>query len=290
MSEQIKKPRELLLYYTPIYNVIIQNWLFSLIERTLISLFASYQKNGCELSREVLKRHCECGPYHLERAVRRLEFMGIIEVQRGGKRSYNPPRRDTNRYFFQSDPYSWRVTKELQNRIAEETSQLGKSPRAFTHEGYADKNALDFAFGKSVPTYAHGKKGRRKQVRASKNEQTKPVAVQPPDSDDKKWLDRMAYILADDLSFISLASKYFQYADDIEIARHISDHGFSAHKLTYLERLHYIYTEQRTKLKNEEDIAVYNQVESWIDSGIPSGKISLNLDSLKREMKASKGE
>ena len=284
MNEQNKKPRELLLYYTPIYNVVIQNWLFSLVERTLITLFASYQKNGCELSREVIKRHCECGPYHLERAVKRLEFMGIIEVQRGGKRSYNPPRRDTNRYFFLSDPYSWRVTKELQDRIAEETAQLGKAPRTFTHKGYADKKSLDYAFGKSVPTYAHGKKGRRKQNPAPQSVE-ESAAVQPPMTDDQKWTSKSQKIVADDVRFTYLAREYYRYVDDMKTAGEFSDHGFSKYQLTYFERLYAVFTERRRRPHGEDDVEIFNKIADWINENKSNLEISNELGHIDQQLK-----
>ncbi len=290
MNEKNKKPRELLLYFTPVYNVLIQNWFLNVIERNLAILFSSCPDGVCNWSREQLKRYCECGPYHLERAIRRLKFLHIIDIDRGGWKQSNPPRRESNTYTFQGDPYRWRVTKELQERIVAETLKLGKEPRPFEHKGFEDQLAFEISFQKSVPAYANGKKGRRKQSRDLQQSPNEPAEVQWPNTDDKKWLDRMAYILDDDLSFISLASKYYQYTDDIEVARSFHDHGFSAHKLTYLERLHYIFTERRSKLHNEEDIAVFDQIESWIDSGIPFGKISLKLESLKKEMKMSKGD
>lgn len=289
MNEKNKKPRELLLYFTPVYNVLIQNWFLNVIERNLAILFSSCPDGVSTHSREQLKRYCECGPYHLSRALKRLKFLHIIEIKQGDWRQSKPARRHSNTYTFQYDPYRWRVTEELQERIVAETLKLGKEPRPFEHKGFEDQLAFEISFQKSVPAYANGKKGRRKQSRDLQQSPNEPAEVQWPNADDKKWLDRMAYILDDDLSFISLASKYYQYADDIEVARSFHDHGFSAHKLTYLERLHYIFTERRTRLNSEEDIAIYNQIENWIDSGIPLNKISLQLVALKKEIEASKG-
>jgi hypothetical protein len=288
MNEQNKKPRELLLYYTPIYNVVIQNWLFSLVERTLITLFASYQKNGCELSREVLKRHCECGPYHLERAVKRLEFMGIVAVKRGGKRSYNPPRRDTNRYFFQNDPYSWRVTKELQDRIAEETVQLGKAPRTFTHKGYADKKALDYAFGNSVPAYACGKKGRRKLNQARQSVEN-TAEVPGPTTDETKWISKSQKITADDVRFSYVAREYYRYIDDMKTAGEFSDHGFSSHQLTYFERLYAVFKERRRR-PHENDIEIFNKIADWLNENKSNLEISNELGRLDQKIKKDGSE
>lgn len=119
MNEPNQKRRELSIHFTPIYNVLIQSLdlRLSRIERSLAILFASYQSNGCNWSREKLKKYCECGPYHLERAIRRLQFMHIIKVVRGGWRQNKPARRESNRYIFEPNPYNWRVTKDTQEMI-----------------------------------------------------------------------------------------------------------------------------------------------------------------------------
>ncbi|MEN0060096.1 MAG: hypothetical protein AAGB31_14750 [Bdellovibrio sp.] len=74
MSEH-RKPRELVLYFTPIYNILIQNWFLEPTEKLLAAIFASSPNSECTLSREVLKKHCRCGPYYLQRAIKRLEII-----------------------------------------------------------------------------------------------------------------------------------------------------------------------------------------------------------------------
>gem|GEM_PF-6603638 len=82
-KEPNQKTREMIIYYTPMYNLIVQSKILSQTERTLAVLIASYQGLGCNWARASLKEYCECGPYHLDRAIKRLQFMHIIRVLPG---------------------------------------------------------------------------------------------------------------------------------------------------------------------------------------------------------------
>jgi hypothetical protein len=141
MNEPNQKRRELMIHFTPIYNILIQSQHLKLsrIERSLVILFASYQSNGCNWSRESLKKYCECGPYHLERAIRRLQFMHIIKVLRGGWRQKTPARRESNRYLYEPNPYHWRVTKETQEMIVRQTRSMKIEPQEFIHEAFPNQ-------------------------------------------------------------------------------------------------------------------------------------------------------
>lgn len=287
MEEPKQKQRELPLYFTPIYNLLIQTWLLNRIERNLVVLFASYQNKGCNWSRERLKKYCECGSYHLERAIKRLKFMHIIEIELGGWKKGVPKRRECNRYFYKSDPFDWRVTKNIQERIVAETLSLKKPIRPFTYDGFSNEIGLEVSFTKTFPKYSIGRKGRKK-----KNSEQNPIsptlnAVAASASDDKKWRTKIQKILSDDLRFALLASEYYRYAEDIEISRNATDHEFSVHQLNYLERLHAVFTERRRLLKDRTEISVLSQIESWINDGLLHSKLSLELVKLDREIQNS---
>ncbi len=86
-------------------------WFLDPTEKLLAMIFASSPNGVCNLSREVLKKNCRCGPYYLERAIKRLEFMKIISVELGGWKQRIPPLREPNAYTFDYDPYNWRIPK-----------------------------------------------------------------------------------------------------------------------------------------------------------------------------------
>lgn len=282
MNGKNKKPRELTLYFTPVYNVLIQNWFLNAIERNLAILFSSCPDGVCTWSREQLKRYCECGPYHLERAIRRLKFLHIIDVDRGGWKQSNPPRRESNAYIFQSDPYRWRITKELQERIVAETIKLGKEPRPFTHTPFENQLSFEIAFQKSVPAYANGKKGRRKQNQAQGERQ--PAEVQWPTDDDKKWIARSQKIMADDVRFTYLAREYYRYIDEINAANE-PDHGFSKCQLMFFERLYAVFMERRQRLRTEEEVNVANQIGGWLNENKPHAEISNELGRMDQQQR-----
>jgi hypothetical protein len=137
-----KQQREMLLFYTPIYNLVIQSRMLGLVERDLVILFASYKNLGCNWARASLMERSECGPYSLDRAILRLEFMHIIHTVQG-RRIPGSKRREKNRYTFQTNPYLWRVTKDMQELIIEETKRMGKEPQPFKYPAFPNQFGLE---------------------------------------------------------------------------------------------------------------------------------------------------
>lgn len=287
-----KQQREMLLFYTPIYNVIVQSRMLGRVERDLTTLFASYQSLGCNWARASLMERSECGPYHLDRAILRLEFMHIIRTVRG-QRIKGSKRQEKNRYTFETNPYRWRVTKDMQELIIEETKKMGKEPQPFLYDPFPNQLGLEIAFGKTFPRYAKGKKGRKK----NNLEDAKPTesAIETeallwdepaPESESQKWWRKNNFITDDALTFIELAMEYYSNLRSIDKVRNNSDHGFSHHKQTYLERLHAIYTDRRRSLK-EDEAEILNKIESWLNEGLSSVDIQLKLGVLNMERKMS---
>lgn len=282
MSERNKK-RELVLYFTPIYNILIQNWFLDPTEKLLVMIFASSPNGECTLSREVLKKHCRCGHYHLERAIKRLEFMKIISVELGGWKQRIPPLRESNRYTFDPDPYHWRVPKEVQDRIIEETKALKKEPRPFVNGGFPNQVGMDIVFKKAVPNYAEGRIPRKKKSTEATGPQLQ--VVNSLSEDDQRWIRKSKNLIADNLRFTYLAREYYRYTDDMKFARENHDHGFSEHQLTYFERLYTVFNEQRRKLRDEDDIEVFNKIAEWLNENKSNSEISSELGRLDQLLK-----
>ena len=61
-------------YFTTIPNVLIQTEMLELLEWDLAVLFCSFASaGGCCYSRDRLKAKFHVGPYHLDRAIKRLQ-------------------------------------------------------------------------------------------------------------------------------------------------------------------------------------------------------------------------
>jgi hypothetical protein len=283
MNGYNKKSRELVLYFTPIYNVLIQNWFLDPTEKLLVSLFASSPNGECTLSREILKKHCRCGHYHLERAIKRLEFMAIISIELGGWKQKFPPLRESNRYIFDPDPYNWRVPKEVQEKIIEETKALKKEPRPFVNGGFPNQLGMDIVFKKAVPNYAEGRKPRKKK--SAENFDAHSQSEPTFNDDDQKWIKKSKNLVADDLRFTYLAREYYRYYDEINFSRENPDHGFSEHQLTYFERLYALFSENKRKLRNQDDIDVFNKIAEWLNENKSNSYISHELGRLDKMRK-----
>lgn len=298
-----KQQREMLLFYTPIYNLIIQSRMLGRIERDLVLLFASYQSMGCNWARASLMERSECGPYHFDRAILRLEFMHVIRTVRG-RRLPGSKRQEKNRYTFETNPYLWRVTKEMQELIIEETKKMGKEPQPFLYPAFPNQIGLEKSFAITFPKYANGKKGRKKNnLNASQSTEVMEEVTtaaelvttesesmlwdEPaPESDSQKWRRKTNFIMEDGLPFIELAMDYYSNLRSIEKLRNDPNHEFSYHKQTYLERLHAIYTDRRRSLKGD-DIEIFNKIEIWLDEKLSALDIQMKLGKLNMERKMS---
>jgi hypothetical protein len=299
-----KQQREMLLFYTPIYNLVIQSRMLGLVERDLVFLFASYHNLGCNWARASLMERSECGPYLLDRAILRLEFMHIIHTVQG-RRIPGSKRREKNRYTFQTNPYLWRVTKEMQELIIEETKRMGKEPQPFKYKSFPNQFGLEKSFAEIFPKYAKGKKGRKKNkndpqpTKLTDAVELAAGAAEPitesesmlwdqpaPESESQKWRRKTDFILNDELPFIELAMEYYSSFRSIEKFRNDHNHNFSHHKQTYLERLHAIYTDRRQSPKGDE-AEVFTRIEKWLDEGLSYVDINAKLGQLNMERKMS---
>lgn len=95
--------KQIPVFYTVIPNILIQSWLLDSIERQLVALIASYSSaGGCNWSRAALKDYLSCGPRLLDRALKRLQYLRLITVVKGGwKQNSGEPRKETNRYVYE---------------------------------------------------------------------------------------------------------------------------------------------------------------------------------------------
>lgn len=302
-----KQQREMLLFYTPIYNLVIQSRMLGLVERDLATLFASYKNLGCNWARASLMERSECGPYSLDRAILRLEFMHIIHTVQG-RRIPGSKRREKNRYTFQTNPYLWRVTKEMQELIIEETKRMGKDPQPFKYSAFPNQMGLEISFAKIHPKYAKGKKGRKKKNGDPREPQTTETtdAVEltidekestsesesilwdepAPESESQKWRRKTDFILNDELPFIELAMEYYSNFKNLEKVRNNPDHNFSHHKQNYLERLHAVYLDRRRSPTGDE-AEIFNKIENWLNERLSPVEINLKLGDLNMERKMS---
>lgn len=254
-------------FYTTVPNLLIQARFLNRIERELVILFAS-QIDGCSWSKIALREYCECGPYHLERAIKRLQLWKLIKVIRGKWKTIPMgKRRENNRYIFEKNPYKWKLTPELQEKILDQTLTMKMQPQAFEEEPYPNFTGFEVVFAKINPKYAKGKKGRR-----TEKENEKEIEIKP-----NKWIERTEKILSQEYSFLKLACDYFSYFSDIEIARNTTENDFSESQKNYLLKLHDIYTNKRRNPRSEDDFELVKMILDFEQENMEPINISLSL-------------
>jgi|688.fasta_scaffold138525_2 hypothetical protein len=269
--------KQIPVFYTVIPNILIQSRLLDSTERQLIAIIASYgPAGGCNWSRAALKEYLGSGPRLLDRALKRLQYLRLITVVKGGwKQNSGEPRKETNRYIYEKNPYKWKVTKELQEKIVQESLLMKMEPQAFEHEPFPNMIGFENSFESVFPRLAPAKKGRKK----SKQEPLAPI--QPTEK--QKWEQRKYKASHEGLAY--LLSSYYHYFQDIELARNTEDHGFTNEKKEYLESLHQIYLHKMNSYLLDEEKSLLDQVDRWIAEGMSFIKISDELLNIHREQK-----
>jgi DNA-binding transcriptional regulator YhcF (GntR family) len=280
MNDTPKKDRGLLIYFTPIYKLPLRTKVLGAVERGLLVFFATYDDLGCFWTQSQLAEHFECGPRQLRRALLRLQFLKIIEIEQGQVSKTNPPRREPNRYTFIVDPYQWRLTKDLHEKIIIETKKMGKEPRAFAHEPFADPLELEINFLKEHPQVAAKKKGRRKKTT---EKTTRPIVAPPPppQNNENQWRTKVVELLSDEMSFARLAWIYRKNYEAVELARNAEDHGFSHEQKNYYEKLHHIFSERHRRATDDE-MKNANFIKSWELMGFEEETILEMLEKLEQ--------
>lgn len=278
MEDKNNQPnKQIPVFYTVIPNILIQSRLLDSTERQLIAIIASYgPAGGCNWSRAAFKDYLGCGPRLLDRALKRLQYLRLITVVKGGwKQNTSEPRKETNRYIYEKNPYKWKVTKELQEKITQETLLMKMEPQAFEHEPFPNMIGFEKSFESVFPRLAPAKKGRKKS-------QQQPSALIEL-TEKQKWEQRKYKATHEGMAY--LLSSYYHYFQDIELARNTEDHGYPEEKRNYLVSLHQIYLHKMNSYLSEEEKLLLDQVDRWIAEGMLFTTISNELLNLHREQK-----
>lgn len=82
-------------------------------------------------------------------------------VDGGWKQNAGKPRRETNRYVFERNPYKWMVTEEVHEKIVQQTYELNMEPEPFEHPPFKNDIGFEKSFSHSHKNYAEGRKGRK---------------------------------------------------------------------------------------------------------------------------------
>lgn len=235
-------------FFSTVPNILIQTKGLERIERQLAILFYSFiPLGGCRWSKEALKVYCDCGPYHLERAIKRLVHRKMIEVVQGGwKQNTNEKRREHNRYIFEKDPYKWAVTEEMQEEIVRQTEALKMEIGTFEHKPYQNDYSFEQTFKERYKHLAEGRKGRKRGK--------------------TDWRMKTLELTSKPLSFFELARLYLENYDDIQIAN--SSKKMKKNESTYFKTIYFLFREiVNSELEGNDlvDLAFFNEAVSIYD-------------------------
>lgn len=287
-TDATKMARDLIIFYTPIYKLPMRTKVLGAVERGLIALFATYDDYGCFWTQSELAKQFECGPRQLRRALLRLQFVNMIAVKQGARKP-NSPRREPNQYTFITDPYQWRLTKDLNAKIIGETIKIGKEPKAFAHEPFKDALDLEINFLKEYPNAANKKKGRRKKSTEKINKSFVAAPEVLPPKSQTPWRHKIAEIFSGEVTFARLAWIYRNNYEAVELARNASDHGFSDDQKEYYEKLHHIFMERNRKATAEE-MKDANAVKNWESLGLSEETVLEMIEKLEQQNKGGNNE
>lgn len=230
-------------YFTTIPNILIQTEMLELLEWELAILFCSFvSAGGCCYSRDRLKAKFHVGPYHLDRAIKRLQYRRMLRVVKGRKRKDTAePRNETNRYIFERDPYKWKVTREIQEKIIQQTLDLKMEPRPFEHEPFPNDIGFEISFEATFPKFAKGRKGRKKD----KNSVQGSVMVD--------WEMKSLELSSRTFSFFEIARRYLENYDLIQVANS-PEHKLKKAEAIYYKRIGQLFVEAYQRELSGKDL------------------------------------
>lgn len=241
-------------YFTTIPNILIQTEMLELLEWELAVLFCSFvSAGGCCYSRDRLKAKFHVGPYHLDRAIKRLQYRRMLRVVKGKKRKdIAEPRNETNRYLFERDPYKWKVTKEIQEKIIQQTLDLKMEPRPFEHDPFPNDIGFEISFEATFPKFAKGRKGRKKDK--STNEDPSVMI---------DWEMKSLELSSRSFNFFEIAKRYLESYDLIQVANS-SDHKLKKAEAIYYKRIGQLFAQAYQGEISEKDLADYNNFDEAV--------------------------
>lgn len=292
MNESDHKQKNKPYYFTAFPNSLLYGKLLSRDEKIILLFIIAKGEKGCCYSLHKWWELTGFGDYHIRRALARLTVLKLVDVQYGRKYgSYELTRYESHHYTFKPDPFSWKLTKEMHERLIEECKVLNFPVKNFEHVPFPNTQGFEIVFQHLCPKFSKGRKGRVKNRAFETVEQIpsppEEIEVDPSTpvihKQEINWAVKIEKIAS--LSMLELAADFFRQIKRVQLVRAKAD-DFEPERRAYIEALDQAFTlrVEKQKLSDEETIYFLRGFEKL---GLTPEEIS---DRLESELWKSKRE
>lgn len=271
-------------YFTAFPNSLLYGRLLSRDEKIILLFIIAKGDKGCCYSLQKWWELTGFGDYHIRRALARLAVLKLVDVVYGRKYgNYEMTRYESHHYTFRPDPFSWKLTKEINDRLVEECRTLNAPIKDFAHVPFPNAQGFEIVFQHICPKFSKGRKGRVKNhpvkaveetpQPAEKLEVENPSVVVPQQK--INWASKMEKIA--NLSMLELAADFFRQIKRVQLVRAKAD-DFEPERRAYIEALDHAFTLRVEKQKLGDEETIYF-LRSFEGSGLTPEQISERLES-----------
>lgn len=272
-------------YFTAFPNSLLYGSLLSRDEKIILLFIIAKGDKGCSYSLHKWWELTGFGDYHIRRALARLAVLKLVHVIYGKKYGkHERTRYESHHYTFKPDPFSWKLTKEMHERLIDECKVLNFPVKNFEHAPFPNAQGFEIVFQHICPKFSKGRKGRVKNppIRSAEDETTSQadqtevipatVVIQKPEINWASKIEKLA-----NLSMLELAADFFRQIERVQLVRAKAD-DFEPQRRAYIEALDQAFTLRVEKQKNSDEETIYF-LRTFEGSGLSPAEISDRLES-----------
>ena len=258
---------KMILPFTQVPNILVRERYLSSNEKLLLFYIASMGPLGLTMSTKALRLAlAPLGNTGLLRAIKRLQFLGMIKIEQVPKQKGDPIyKKPCHRYYFIKDPLVWRHTIDFRRKLKTEMERLENHPKLnFKTEVYLDDKALADAFevwlNSRSPVAFH--------------EKPQAAAVEPsPEA--MKWISKIEKLKNGEFTFLKIADDAINFSYFLEDLSEEEKKKVCREKVKYIDLIFQVYLKEK---ENPSDEQIAKDLE-WVESLQRQGKASEQISS-----------
>lgn len=197
-------------YFTKLPSRLLKaHTLLDHVDRGLLQQVAVYHPNPCFLPVDYLTSVVlGCGEKAFYRAVYKLKMLGLIQFEKGRRKSKG--RNRPNLYTFNADPSLWRLPKPLSDEIRGDYQKLGLGELEYKNEPFKHEFAFKIYFNSSYPKHRIETKNR------SVSDLTGTPVRKEIKPEDLPWFERLNKLNEENPMPLKIIADYYRYQFSIK--------------------------------------------------------------------------
>lgn len=271
---------KMILPFTAIPNILVRERFLDSHEKLLLAYIASMGATGLTISVKHLRRQlAPIGNTGLLRAIKRLQFLGMIRIEAVPKRNGEPAyKKPCHRYFFVKDPTEWIHTVDFRTKVKMEVERMENPPTLhFKTDVFLDDKHLNDAFTEWL-----------RSTRPAPFQAKPQASAVTPSAESKKWIAKIQKLKNGEMTFLRIADDAISYVSYLEALTPEEETTVCREKLAYMNLIFDFYESAVQNPPDEQTRKDLDWIEEMKQQGLSSVEISRNL--LRENSRRLKGE